>query len=348
MYTRYNKVYVLAPYAHATGGVELGHQLVDFINTHGGEAFIVYEKNGKIVKDAEVTPQYSSYEIRVASEIEDSAGNMLVLPEVYFDWMYRFSHIHAGLWWMSVDNHFKSSHWSDSLRHCKGLRQKLQMAHYNFKCHRRNSLAELRGEQSRSFHFYQSAYAQHFLYSQGMPRVLPLGDYINPEVYRNAGTQLSGKERENIVLYNPAKGYEFTSRLIKANPGIQFIPLKGLSRAQLGDYMRRAKVYIDFGHFPGKDRLPREAVMNGLCIITGKDGAAAFYEDVAIDPEYKFAAKAENIPAISATIQSIFDNFTDHTHRFDDYRRRISQEKEQFTRDILSFFFIPGDDCCAK
>lgn len=341
MNTRYRNVYVLAPHAHATGGVELGHQLVDFINSHGGNAYVVYEKKGEIVTDAAVTEQYSAYGIKVASEIEDSPENMLVLPEVYFDWMYRYSSIHAGLWWMSVDNHFKSCHWSDSLRHCKGWRKKLQLAHYNLKCGRRNSLAEMRRESTRSYHFYQSAYAQHFLYSQCMPRVLPLGDYINPEVYTHmAGNDI---ERENLVLYNPAKGYEFTSRLIKANPDVEFIQLKGLTRAQLGDYMRRAKVYIDFGHFPGKDRLPREAVMNGLCIITGTDGAAGYYEDVAIDAAYKFKAERKNIPAISETIRSIFKDFQAHARLFDDYRRRIAGEKEQFGRDILNFFFLPDD-----
>lgn len=29
--------------------------------------------------------------------------------------------------------------------------------------------------------------------------------------------------------------------------------------------MRKAKVYIDFGFHPGKDRIPREAVMCGAC-----------------------------------------------------------------------------------
>ena len=343
MNTRYRNVYVLAPYAHATGGVELGHQLVDYINSHEGNAFMVYEKDGEIVKDATVTERYSAYNIKVASVIEDASENMLVLPEVYFDWMYRYTAIHAGLWWMSVDNHFKSSHWSDSLRHCKGWRQKLQMTHYNLKCHRLNSLEDMRRESIRTYHFYQSAYAQHFLYSQGITRVLPLGDYINPEIYAQAEIADMAAERENLVLYNPAKGYEFTSRLIDANPDVQFIPLKGLTRTQLGDYMRRAKVYIDFGHFPGKDRLPREAVMNGLCIITGTDGAAGFYEDVAIDAAYKFKAKRKNIPAISATIRDIFSDFGKHTCRFDDYRRRIAGEKEQFGRDILNFFFMPDD-----
>ena len=344
MNTRYRNVYVIAPYAYATGGVELGHQLVDFINSNGGAAFIVYEKGGEIVKNAQITPQYTAYNIRVASEIEDSSDNMLVLPEVYFDWMYRYTDIHAGLWWMSVDNHFKSSHWTDSLRHCTGWRQKLQMAHYNLKCRRRNSLADMRREGTRTFHFYQSAYAQHFLYSQGMPRVLPLGDYINPEVYAQTDMNKMDVERENLILYNPAKGFEFTSRLISANPDMTFIPLKGLTRAELGDYMRRAKVYIDFGHFPGKDRLPREAVMNGLCIITGTDGAARYYEDVAIDTAYKFKAISHNIPAISERIRSIFNDFAAHMVRFNYYRQRIADEKEQFSRDITGFFFTSDNN----
>ena len=337
MKTRYRNVYVLAPYNHATGGVELAHQLVDFINVNGGNAYIVYEKDGQIVPDAGVTPRYADYEIRVTSTVEDSAENMLVLPEVYFDWMYRYNAIDFGLWWMSVDNHFKSCLWSDSLKFYRSWKLKLKYSYLNLKYGRRNSLAAIRNEANRIYHFYQSVYAQNFLYRSGMNRVLPLGDYINPEVY---STHKSDEEREDIVLYNPAKGYEYTRRLIRANPDITFVPLVGLSREQLNDYMHRAKVYIDFGHFPGKDRLPREAVMNGLCIITGTAGASGYYEDVSISSCYKFHATRRNIPAISQVIRSIFADFQNHTRNFDTYRERIAREKEQFGEQIINFFFI--------
>ena len=39
---QYDKVYVFAPYKFATGGIELAHQLVDYLRNKNREAYIVY------------------------------------------------------------------------------------------------------------------------------------------------------------------------------------------------------------------------------------------------------------------------------------------------------------------
>ena len=39
---------------------------------------------------------------------------------------------------------------------------------------------------------------------------------------------------------------------------------------------------MDFGFHPGQDRLPREAALLKNCIITNREGSAAFYKDVPI------------------------------------------------------------------
>ncbi len=40
--------------------------------------------------------------------------------------------------------------------------------------------------------------------------------------------------------------------------------------------MRKAKLYIDFGYHPGKERMPREACLLDCCLIIGKDGSAKY------------------------------------------------------------------------
>ena len=39
---KYKKIYVLAPFGAATGGIELAHQLVDYLRNKKQECFIVY------------------------------------------------------------------------------------------------------------------------------------------------------------------------------------------------------------------------------------------------------------------------------------------------------------------
>lgn len=43
---KYKKIYVLAPFGHSTGGVELAHQLVDYLRNKNLEAYIVYVAKG--------------------------------------------------------------------------------------------------------------------------------------------------------------------------------------------------------------------------------------------------------------------------------------------------------------
>ena len=335
MKARFKKVYVLAPYMHATGGVELSHQLVDCINNLGGDAYIVYEKDDVIVKADSVTPQYAKYNIRIATEVEDSADNIFVAPEIYLDWIYRYSDIRFACWWMSVDNHFTAAHWRDSLMFRCGLRQKYWIMRSCLSAGRKNTFAMMKRRADRLYHFYQSVYAQNFLYGKQLTNVLPLGDYINSELCEVSGD----RHREDVVLYNPSKGLRYTKKIIKALPDVKFIPLVGMTREELRDHMQTAKVYIDFGNFPGKDRLPREAVMNGLCIITGKNGASYYYEDVAIDSQYKFDATSSNVSKIAKSIREVLKNFDAHSKNFESYRARIRREKAEFQTQVRNLFF---------
>ena len=83
-----SKIYVLAPEGYETGGTELAHQLVDFLISKGSDAYIVYCNHARFVT-AEVPPGFRKYNINVAPEPKDSSDNILVLPEINFNF-YHF------------------------------------------------------------------------------------------------------------------------------------------------------------------------------------------------------------------------------------------------------------------
>ena len=93
---KYDKIYVLAPVKISTGGVELSHQLVSILRDKGLDAYIVYVDGKKISSSQMVTPAYLKYNIKIASVIVDSESNMLVLPEIYFDFMFEYNNIKLG------------------------------------------------------------------------------------------------------------------------------------------------------------------------------------------------------------------------------------------------------------
>jgi hypothetical protein len=111
-----------------------------------------------------------------------------------------------------------------------------------------------------------------------------------------------------------------------------------MTKEEIIKTLQRAKVYIDFGNHPGKDRIPREAAILGCCVITGKRGSAAFFEDVPIPDEYKFEDKEENIPKIIEKIKDCFRNFEERYKDFEYCREVIRNEPQKFVEDIKKIF----------
>lgn len=334
---KYKNIYVLSPYGVVTGGVELAHQLVDNLRKKGENAFIVYDMCGEII-EKDVIPAYSKYDIATSSVIEDESCNMLVLPEIYGDWTFRYKKIIYGFWWMSVDNRYNCAHVFDRMKFCfdKSMRMfvRLMLGYVKRrllgqKGSFQNKDKDLRGMGERIVHFYQSYYAQNWIYGKGFTTVLPLTDYINDDLCTSGATA-----KEDIILYNPSKGFEFTQKIMRALPGYKFVALKGFNREQLNEIFDRAKLYIDFGHFPGKDRLPREAAVHNCCVITGRAGAAFFYEDLPISMRYKFDIKEKNVGRIAERVKEVLANYDSCVGDFDELRSAIAREKSAFDAQV--------------
>ena len=68
---------------------------------------------------------------------------------------------------------------------------------------------------------------------------------------------------------------------------------------------RRGQVYIDFGHHPGQDRLPREAAACGCLVVTGTRGSAGFHADVPLPPALKLAHPLDDLEATADAILAV-------------------------------------------
>lgn len=340
-----SKIFVLCPPNLVTGGTELLHQLVSLLNHNGRTAYILYRGEPGVTYS--IPEAFSAYRIRVADKIEDAAENIMVVPEVTLDTddlLKKYPQTQMIFWWLSIDNymgaHRSDGNLGDIYRWNKrkalkiGSNRIARIFKGNFRVTGSYSLKKNLGD-PRIIHAYQCEYAQHFLQKCNVKTMVALKDYIHTN-YLTSDPDVS--EKQNIVLYNPIKGFKITKRLIEAAPHIQWMPIVKMNREQIAQAMHKSKVYIDFGHHPGKDRLPRECAANGCCILTGKEGAAAFFEDVAIDSSYKFENPTGSIPRIIATIEDVFANYPAHLKQFSYYRRRISEEKEEFEKQAAQLF----------
>jgi len=339
--TSETKVYVHCPANVVTGGAELLHQLVHLLNCNNIDAYIVYfdDPKTKVPKD-----YIKSYNIKTAENVVDSEENVEVIYEGRFDLIRNNKKIQKLLWWLSVDNFYLCSYGFLSPRDIWEFNKILSIKAFirqslNFITRKNKYLihpikvSELKNLDASNA--YQSEYAQCFLQSHGFKEVVALKDYINTD---HQFSEELIEQKKNIVLYNPKKGFKFTSKLIKAAPNIEWIPLQGMNREQLIQLLQKSKVYIDFGYHPGKDRLPRECAMNGCCVITGYKGSAAFYEDVQVPDKFKFENKLSQIPQILDTINYIFSNYSVVQKEFDNYRKSIRDEKQEFENQAAKIF----------
>ena len=190
-----------------------------------------------------------------------------------------------------------------------------------------------------AMHLTQSEYARQFLASYGITSIEMLGDYVN-EVYLSEAERNDNQKKENLVIYNPSKGKLLTEKIIKycVNENYTFVPLQGMSNEEVLATMKKAKVYIDFGHHPGKDRMPREAAIMNCCIITSTYGAAENDIDIPIDSKYKFNGKNNSFPRIKETISELICNYDIHVKEFAEYRKKILGEKLEFKMQVKNIF----------
>ena len=331
-------IYILAPANSSSGGQEALHQLGYYLNKQGFTAQMAYYLYNNTVTSP-VVPKYEKYAVPYCfyNEIIDTKENLLICPEIATIFLHDFKEMKKAIWWLSV--HF----YTVGFRHSSIF--------YTVKDVLRGRIKEaIRKRQERKkifnfndptiIHFTGSQYAYEYVKSRGAnPSFLiePLGlDFINKVVTHFNNSLLSIKEKKANILYNPVKKSRTMKLLMKKYPNFNYVALKDMTADQLIQTMKESMLYVDFGKFPGPERLPKEAVICGCCVITGTRGAAAFYEDVRIPSQYKI--KRQNIDMIANLISDIITHYEDHISAFQDYRDMVLNLEENFIEMIQSNF----------
>lgn len=289
------------------------HELI----SQNQQAWMFYVKNqSRDPVDAFPVERYLKYKTSHVLRTEDveQEKSVIIIPETYALWILAYQKCQKVLWWMSVDNYIRNTHmvgqdYFDAL------------------------------EPQIFLHLVQSHYAYQYLLGRGVApqKILYVSDYIG-ESYGNY--LLPAEYRQNIALYNPQKGWEAIQPLISKTSWLKWIPLQNLTEEQMIAIMEVAKVYVDFGNHPGKDRIPREAASCGCCVITNKEGSAAFYEDVPIPVLYKINNVAKEYDKTAMLLQDICTNWEKHNKQFEHYRNIISLERQKFSNDVRNFIDI--------
>lgn len=334
-------IYICCPAYSKSGGPELLHQLLFSLNRLNKKAVIAYFGIENDRKDSPCNEDFKEYLTNGSwisiNEIEDKKENVLIVPETNISLLKNYQYITKVIWWLSVDNFLKVNNFFYNLKNI------------SIKNAFGKTIKKLLGENkflinNADLNLCQSFYAIKFLKSNHIEskKILYLSDYVN-DYYLKESDNIDRNEtkRDNIVFYNPAKGFKFTRKIIKQsnmhNLKIRWVAIKNMTNYMILENFKRGKVYIDFGNHPGKDRLPREAAILGCCVITGKRGSAKFQEDVAIPHCYKFDDKNIEVNNIVNRIYYCLNNYSKASNDFLNYRNKIKQEKTKFLVDVKSF-----------
>jgi len=294
------------------------HQFVHELGFAGYDASILYYP---FREDYDVINEYKNYNIKI--ETYSSAlrtASYFVVSETLTHMVSRFGPKKTIVWWMSVDNYLSSS----SLAYA--LKNRLNPFRY---ISDGASLSKVR------LNLYQSEYARIFLEKMGVKNnLLKLSDFLNPEFLKYS-EKVMISEKKDIVVYNPAKGRDRAHKVIVACPRFEFLPIQNMRRSQVISLLVSAKVYLDLGSHPGKDRIPREAAALGCVILTNQRGSAHNMIDIPIPLNYKIDDYDPNfflrIPPI---ILDLFSNYEYHHARLAPYRTKIKEEEAVFSADV--------------
>ena len=304
-----------------TGGPELLHQLGRELRDLGHDASMCYYPFSKAHK----TPEpYVPYGVPQGTFADEKDATVIV-PEVFTSLTQKINRASVTIWWLSVDYYYGrkgESDWMDLYRRYKTLiatRAPLhRLRHYR--------------------HFAQSYYAHDFLRGHGIESLM-LSDYINPLYTEDEG--LSGT-KENLIAFNPRKGKSITRKIIASHKELEFVPIENMNVLQVRKLLQKAKIYMDFGSHPGKDRLPRESAMCGCCVITGTRGAAGNAVDVPIPTGFKLSHTSKDFhEQFGSLVESIFLDYDGCARLYDGYRRMIGRERAIFQEQVRGIFGGP-------
>jgi hypothetical protein len=320
---KFNRIQVLCPANAITGGPEALHHLVSILTKIGLDAYIVYLPIG--IK-ASTPEQYKNFNVKIM-DFDDVAGDLIIFPEIMPMEALCIKNAQAAIWWLSVDNFL--------------LKQSIN----NFRDWFRYKKSAFKGQRPKKgvielnnlIHFSQSYYSTEFLSRNGIESI-PFYESINSK-FLTGNLDPGCLNRIDEILFNPKKGLKLTQKLINKFPQFKFTALAGFNHVQLSNKFSSAKVYIDFAHHPGRDRLPREAAMHGCCIVTSFLGSAANNIDIPIPAGYKIETKSHDFEKrFELLILDIFKQFSLHHEAFKNYRERIQNEPLIFESQVSSYF----------
>ncbi len=304
------------------------HQLHHALIQHGLKSQIAcygvnnnVKLNGQTLTCESALPEgfiqaYKDYAPIYCSEIElNKEETLCIFPEAKAGLAFGWQATQKAIWWLSVDN-FKITH--PHLLNERTLHRLLQ--------------------DESIMHLYQSNYAHDFLRQHGARSTYPLYDYTSKGYSDTKPSGYIGKKSVDFAFF-PKKGKPLADTFLKTGGGhLSQVAIEGFTQEQVKEALGSTTLYLDFGHQPGKDRVPREAACMGNIIFLHEQGSARFFGDHPLHSDYIFTTLDVHNGHLLSKVKQVLNNPQPHFERQAYYRRRIQLEREEFSWQVKSIF----------
>jgi hypothetical protein len=359
---------IYCPVGAKTGGPECLYQLGSMLKELGYNAVIIptIETTGE-----KPVPEFLEYGLEHVSLRKIQKNDVLVVPEITRIPKYFIRKIQRPIvmWWLSVDNsshsffknyekrnHTYNKNWisrDSDVTKAKAINRLLILLSgrsqntvlNSFRSRLKPLLVKFRTrelELEKCFHIAQSYYAKTLVSSYFNLPVQLVSDYIN--VGKNFPPKRFEAKFEHddkyLIAVNPAKGKEFTDQLMEImDEKYKFIPIINMNNDEVRSTLSRSHLYLDLGHFPGRDKIPRESILCGTPVVLALRGAARNSRDFRINEKYKINLSHNGPYEVKNKINFILKN-EKNIDQWEFLQEQISgyeKFKEEVNRFILSY-----------
>lgn len=312
------KIIIICPSNVRTGGPEALHQLSDSLIGFGIQTLMWYMVDSdqqmlekfkgdkskafsvSIGKRTQEHADYDKYRVNTAEELIVDDKTIIVLPEAYLEWANYFPGRVIVIWWLSFDNSLRS----------------LVNSKLNFNALRQNHF----------IHAYQSDYAKGILNALGLPNLYKLTDFTPVPFEKHITKNKIALNAGGKVIFNT----EIISKNITDALGIEVNLIKGLTRGEVYKLLCDSYCYIDLGNFPGKDRMPREAVLfDCIPIVLDVAGAKEY-----LLPEI-LKINLSEIDTLSSTVKTVVSNHEAYLEMIQPFISSVLVEESDFKIEVL-------------
>jgi hypothetical protein len=339
------KVFMSAVLGTRTGGPEAVHQLVHALRERDIDTTIVPARGS--TKQGPHS-DYGIYDYELVDRIHGGHKNRrLIITEVspLESWR-ELKSVPAEdtwLWWLSVNNapdqrarYFNAVSQSSSIRGIPSEALRRARSQSKGVSQLRTAVSEMisLGYSQRLLnrdisYLAQSYYALNFCETQlGKPASL-VTDYL-----RKLPDMNPGPVRSNMITYNGSRGYSLIDELRVLLPESEFIPISGMDYSEVCTILAESAAYVELGHLPGRDRLPREAGRLGTPVILLERGAGINEQDFPLPAQFRIHHDGNWARNVARQLEIVQTIRSEVVHLQANYRDWVEHDRARFEAEV--------------